>query len=55
MAAVWETIGKLITPQDGEVSPLILQLVVALKSRYMKVDLRGDLHGEVGTGLFLFY
>ena len=26
---MWEIIGKLITPQKGEVSPLILQLVVA--------------------------
>ena len=26
-AAVWEIIGKLITPQEGEVSALILQLV----------------------------
>ena len=28
-AALWEIIGKLITPREGEVSPLILQLVVA--------------------------
>ena len=27
-AAVWKIIGKLITPQEGEVSPLTLQLVV---------------------------
>ena len=27
---MWEIIGKLKTPQEGEVSPLILQLVVAL-------------------------
>ena len=27
---MWEIIGKLITPQEGEVSPLILQLVVAV-------------------------
>ena len=26
------TIGKLITPQEGEMSPLILQLFVAVKS-----------------------
>ena len=33
VAAVWEIIGKLITPQEGEVSPPFLQLVVALKPR----------------------
>ena len=27
-ATVWEIIGKLITPQEGEVSSLILQLLV---------------------------
>ena len=27
---MWEIIGKLITPQEGEVSPLFLQLVVAM-------------------------
>ena len=32
-AAVWEIIGKLITPQEGEVSPLFLQLVVAIGKR----------------------
>ena len=30
-----EIIGKLITPQEGEVSPLFLQLVVAMKKECM--------------------
>ena len=29
---MWEIIGKLITPQEGEVSPLFLQLVVVCSS-----------------------
>ena len=33
-----EIIGKLITPQEGEVSPLFLQLVVALIEKNLSYD-----------------
>ena len=47
---VWEMIGKLITPQQGEVSPLILQLVVGVFSS-SAYAVKSDGHAQKWSGV----